>query len=106
MRSPTERERLTFSFQTIVYFVLILLGHALGLDHQAALLIFRANLLKQAKPEGFFQQRELRKTDTACEVCVRMAVQIVVGYFVTLHVFSRFQRPADNTDRETRLAEL
>ena len=79
MRSPTERERSIFSFQTIADFVLILLGHALGLDHHAALLIFRTNLLKQAKTEGFFQQRELRKTDTAREVCVGMAAQIDVN---------------------------
>ena len=38
-----------FFFQAIVEFVLFLLGHALGLDHHAALLIFRANLHKQAK---------------------------------------------------------
>ena len=54
VRSPPERERLIFSFQTIVDFVLILLGHALRLDHHAALLIFRVNLLEQAKTEGFF----------------------------------------------------
>ena len=47
--------------------------HALGLDHDDALLIFRSNLLKHAKTEGFFQQRELRKTYTAREVCVGMA---------------------------------
>ena len=52
------------------------LGHALGLDHHAVLLIFCANLLKQAKTEGFFWQRELRKTDTAREVCVGLAAQI------------------------------
>ena len=45
----------------------------LGLDHHDALLIFRANVLKHAKSEGFFQQRELRKTYTAREVCVGMA---------------------------------
>ena len=33
MRSPPERERSIFSLQTIVDFVLILLGHALGLDN-------------------------------------------------------------------------
>ena len=49
------------------------LGHALGFDHHDALLIFRANVLKHAKTEGFFQQRELRKTYTAREVCVGMA---------------------------------
>ena len=43
-----------FSFQTIVDFVLILLGQALGLDLHAALLIFCANVLKQAKNGGFF----------------------------------------------------
>ena len=32
----------------------ILLGHFLGLDHHAALLIFRANLLKQAKTGVLF----------------------------------------------------
>ena len=42
VRSPPERERSIFSFQTIVDFVLILLGHALGLDLHAALLIFFA----------------------------------------------------------------
>ena len=73
VRSPPERERSIFSFQTIVDFVLNLLGHALGLDHHAALLIFCANVLKQAKTGGFFSQRELRKTDTAREVCVGMA---------------------------------
>ena len=73
VRSPPERERQIFSFQTIVDFVLIFLGHALGLDHHDALLIFRANVLKHAKTEGFFQQRELRKTYTAREVCVGMA---------------------------------
>ena len=78
MHSPPERERSIFSFQTIVDFVLILLGHALGLDHHDALLIFRTNVLKHAKTEGFFQQRELRKTDTAREVCVGMAAQIAV----------------------------
>ena len=41
--------KVDFSFQTIVDFVLIFLGNALGLDHHAALLIFHANLLKQAK---------------------------------------------------------
>ena len=66
MRSPTERERS------------ILLVHALGLDRRAAQLVVRPNLLKQAKTEGFFQQRELRKTDTAHEVCVEMAAQINV----------------------------
>ena len=71
VRRPNERS--IFSFQTIVDFVLILLGHALGLDHHAALLIFCANVLKQAKTGGFFWQRELRKTDTAREVCVGMA---------------------------------
>ena len=65
--------KVDFSFQTIVDFVLIFLGHALGLDHHDALLIFRANVLKHAKSEGFFQQRELRKTYTAREVCVGMA---------------------------------
>ena len=40
VHSPPERERSIFSFQTIVDFVLILFGHALGLDHHAALLIF------------------------------------------------------------------
>ena len=49
------------------------LTHALGLDHHDALLISRANVLKHAKTEGFFQQRELRKTYTAREVCVGMA---------------------------------
>ena len=45
--------------------------HALGFDHHAALVIFFCpNLLKQAKTEGFFQQRELRKTDTARAECV------------------------------------
>ena len=78
MRSPTERESSIFSFQTIIDFVLILFGHALGLDHHAALLIFRAKLLKQAKNEGFFGQSKLRKTDTAREVCVGMAAQIAV----------------------------
>ena len=78
MRSSTERERLIFSIQTIADFALILLVHALGLDHHAALLIFRPNLLKQAKTEGFFQQHELRKTDTAREVCVGMAAPIDV----------------------------
>ena len=73
VRSPPERERSIFSFQTIVDFVLILLGHDLGLDHHAALLIFCANVLKQAKTGGFFGQRELRKTDTAREVCVGLA---------------------------------
>ena len=71
----------------MVDFVLILLGHALGLDHHAALLIFRANLLKQAKTEGFFPQRELRKTNTAREVCVGMAAQIEVK---TLQVIFKF----------------
>ena len=51
----------------------MLLGHALGLDHHAALGIFRPNLLKQAKTERFFQKRELRKTDTAREACVGIA---------------------------------
>ena len=54
VRSPPERERSIFSFQTIVDFVLISLGHALVLDHHAALLIFCANVLKQAKTGGFF----------------------------------------------------
>ena len=72
VRRPNEKGRF-FSFQTIVDFVLIFLGHALGLDHHDALLIFRANVLKHAKTEGFFQQRELRKTYTAREVCVGMA---------------------------------
>ena len=63
----------SFSFQTIVDFVLIFLGHALGLDHHDALLSFRANVIKHAKTEGFFQQRELRKTYTAREVCVGIA---------------------------------
>ena len=58
-------------------FALILLGHALGLDHDAQL-NFCANVLKHAKTDGFFQQRELGKTDTACEVCVGMAAQIAV----------------------------
>ena len=49
--SPPERETWIFSFQTIVDFVLILLGHALGLDHHSALLIFCENLLQQAKTE-------------------------------------------------------
>ena len=78
MRSPTEGDRSIFSFQTMVDFVLILLGHALGLDHHAALMLFRANVLKHAKTKGFFQQRELRKPDTAREVCVGMAAQIAV----------------------------
>ena len=78
VRSPTERERSIFSFQTIVDFALLLLVHALELDHHAALLILRPNLPKQAKTEGFFQQREVRKTDTAREVCVGIAVQIDV----------------------------
>ena len=60
-------------FQTIVDFVLIFLGHALGLDHHDAQLIFRANVLKHAKTEDFFHQRELRTTYTAREVCVGMA---------------------------------
>ena len=55
-----------------------MLGHSFGLHHYVALLIFRTNLLKQAKPEGFFQQRKLRKTDTAREVCVGMAAHIDV----------------------------
>ena len=76
--SPTKGERSIFSFQTIVDFVLILLGHAVGLDHHAALLIFRTNVLKHAKIEGFFQQRKIRKTDTAREVCVRMAAKFAV----------------------------
>ena len=54
-------------------FVLIFLRHALGLDHHDGLLIFRANVLKHAKTKGFFQQRELRKTYTAREVCGGMA---------------------------------
>ena len=49
VRSPTVREMLINSFQTIVDFVLILLEHAFWPDHHAALLIFRANLLKKAK---------------------------------------------------------
>ena len=72
VRRQNEKGRF-FSFQTIVDFVLIFLGHALGLDHHDALLIFLANVLKHAKTEGFFQQRELRKTYTAREVCVGMA---------------------------------
>ena len=78
MRSPPERERSIFSFQTIVDFVLIWLGHTPALDHHAVLLIFLANVLKYAKTEGFFHQRELRKTDTAHEVCVGMAAKIAV----------------------------
>ena len=50
-----------FSFQTIVDFSLILLGHALGLDHHNALLIFRANVLKHAKTEGFFNSANYAK---------------------------------------------
>ena len=74
VRSPPEQEKSIFSFQTIVDFVLISLGRALGLDHHAALLIFCAKVLKQAKKTGgFFRQRELRKTDTAREVCVGKA---------------------------------
>ena len=73
VRSPPERERKIFSFQTIVDFVLIFLGHALGLDHHDAPLSFRANVIKHAKNEGFFQQRELRKTYTAREVWVGIA---------------------------------
>ena len=57
---------------------LILLVHALGLDHHAALWIFCPNLLKQAKTEGIFQQGELRKTDTESELCGEMAAQIDV----------------------------
>ena len=67
-----------FSMQTIVDFALILLVHALGLDHHTAPLIFRPNLLKQAKSEGFFKQRKIRKTHTACEGCVRLAAYIGV----------------------------
>ena len=95
VRSPPERERSIFSFQTIVDFVLILLGHALGLDHHDELLIVRANMLKHAKTEGFFQQRELRKTDTPHEVCVGMAAQIAVLKnesrcgFISLYFFNR-----------------
>ena len=77
VRCPNEKGRF-FSFQTIIDFILILLGHALGLDHHYALLIFPANVLKHAKTEGFFQQRELRKTDTAREVRVGLAAQIAV----------------------------
>ena len=71
----TDRTRkVDFSIQMIVDFALILLVHALGLDHYAALLIFRPNLLKQAKTEGFFWQRELRKAhNTPCEVYVGVA---------------------------------
>ena len=68
VRRPSEKSRFFF-FQTIVDFVLILIGYALGLDHDAALQIFRANVLKHAKTEGVFQQSELRKTDTTREVC-------------------------------------
>ena len=41
----------------------MLLVHALKLrlDHHAVLVIFRPNLLKQAKSEGFFQQHKLCK---------------------------------------------
>ena len=39
---------------------------------------FHANVLNHAKTEVFSQQRELRKTDTARAVFVRMAVQIAV----------------------------
>ena len=69
----------------LIDFAQILLGHALGLDHHALglnhhapLVIFRPNFLKQAKTEGFFQQRELGKTYTAGEV-FRMAAQIDVS---------------------------
>ena len=57
-----------------------LLGHAPGLDHSDVLLTFRANVLKHAKTEGFFQQREVQKTDTAREVCVATVAQIAVTY--------------------------
>ena len=70
--------KVDFSIQIIVEFALILVVHALELDHHAALLNFRANLRKQAKTEGFFQQRKLRKIDTAREVCVGMEAQIDV----------------------------
>ena len=96
VRSLPKRERSIFSFQTIVDFVLSLLGHALGLDHHDALLNFRANALKHAKTEGFFQQRELRKADTAREVCVGMAAQIAVvqpmsaGVAIRNHKIFRF----------------
>ena len=72
--------KVDFSFQTIVDFVLILLGHALGLDHHSALLIFLRKLTPTGKNWGYFWQRELRKTDTAREVCVGMAAQIDVGH--------------------------
>ena len=68
--------KVDISFQTIVGFVLIFLAHALGLNHHDALLIFCANVIKHAKPEGFFQQRELRKNYTAREVWVGMAAKI------------------------------
>ena len=54
VRRPNEKVDIFLFLQTIVYLVLILLGHALGLDHHAALLIFCANVLKQAKTRGFF----------------------------------------------------
>ena len=51
---------------------------ALGLDNHAAVVIFHPNLLKQAKTEGLFKQRELRKTDNGREVCAGVAAQIDV----------------------------
>ena len=73
-----QTRKVDFSIQIIVEFALILVVRALELDHHAALLIFRPNLRKQAKTEGFFQQRKLRKTDTTREVCVGMGAQIDV----------------------------
>ena len=96
VRRPNEKGRF-FPFN-IVDFVLILLGHALGFDryHHDALLIFRANVLKHAKTEGFFKQCELRKTDTAREVCVGMAAQITVVVEDTAAECSRLLIIIDN----------
>ena len=76
VRRPNEKGR--FFLSNHRRFRSNFLGHALGLDHHGVLLNFRANVLKHAKTEGFFQQRELHKTDTAREVCVGMVAQIAV----------------------------
>ena len=85
VRSPPDgcvrrpnKNGLFFPFKQSSISFFFFLGHALGLDQHAALLIFHENLLNHAKTEGFFLQRELRKTDTAHKVCVGMAAQIAV----------------------------
>ena len=100
--------KVNFSIQSIVDFALNFLVHAFELDHYAAQLIFRPNLLKQVKNEGFFQQQELRKTDTTREVCVGMVakIDVCIADLFSCQIFFLERKKKEAADSMTSSASI